>query len=77
MLFLAEQPPLPPSLSNGSAAPAAKPPPALIKVPLSSRLASSPCPPEPCRDFVPVWGQLPGMGLRIPPPGWAQQRSPR
>ncbi|XP_032972090.1 myocardin-related transcription factor A isoform X6 [Rhinolophus ferrumequinum] len=30
-LFLAEQPPLPPSLTNGTAVPAAKPPPTLIK----------------------------------------------
>lgn len=41
-LFLAEQPPLPPSLTNGTAVPAAKPLPTLIKVQTPSPLLPPP-----------------------------------
>lgn len=68
-LFLAEQPPLPASLPNGTAAPAAKATPTLIKVQVSSRLPSFPFqgPSRPCCDFVPVQGTAAGSGVHVSP----------
>ena len=71
-LFLAEQPPLPPSLTNGTAVPAAKPLPTLIKVQTPSPLL----PPAPMPRQLPC-GHSVGRGAHPLLTIRDQQRSPQ
>lgn len=72
-LFLAEQPPLPPSLTNGTAVPAAKPLPTLIKVQTPSPLL----PPAPMPRQLPCGHSVGSGGAHPLLPVRDQQKSPQ